>query len=234
MIIKRERDQRGSADLGWLKSQHSFSFGHYHDPAHMGFGPLRVINEDRVAPGMGFGTHPHDNMEIISYVLSGELAHKDSMGNGATIRPGEIQVMSAGTGVTHSEFNPSNDNEAHFLQIWIMPGARNTQPGYQQRPVDARSVKNRFAPVVTPEGDGRAALTIKQDAAILLGRFEAGKGEQLRLDPRRKYWLQIARGEALVEGQKAQQGDGFAVTGQEALDFTAESDCEALLFDMAA
>lgn len=234
MIIKRERDQRGPTDLGWLKSQHSFSFGHYHDAAHMGFGPLRVINEDRVAPGMGFGTHPHDNMEIISYVLSGELAHKDSMGNGETIRQGEIQVMSAGTGVTHSEFNPSNDNEAHFLQIWIIPGARNTQPGYQQRLVDAQSVKNRFAPVVGPEGGGAVALTIKQDATILLGRFEAGKGEQLSLDPGRKYWIQIVRGEAHVSGDTGYEGDGFAVVGEKAIAFSAVTDAEVLLFDLAA
>lgn len=173
-------------------------------------------------------------MEIISYVLSGELAHKDSMGNGATIRPGEIQIMSAGTGVTHSEFNASNDNEVHFLQIWIIPGARNTPPGYQQRPVDAQSVKNRFAPVVGPEGAGQAVLTIKQDATILLGRFEAGRGEELSLDPNRKYWLQIVRGEAEVDGQKAFAGDGFAIQGENMIAFKAVQDSEFLFFDLAA
>lgn len=234
MIIKRNSEDRGPTDLGWLKSMHSFSFGHYHDPQHMGFGPLRVINEDRVTPGAGFATHPHDNMEIISYVLSGELAHKDSMGNGAVIRPGEIQIMSAGTGVTHSEYNASNDNEVHFLQIWIIPEQRNTKPGYQQRPVDPETVKNRFAPVIVPEGGNNNALSIKQNATVYLGRFDAGRESTFKADPGRKYWLQIVRGKAQIAGQTGQGGDGFAIAQEESILLKTLSDAEFILFDLAA
>ncbi|MBK6896728.1 MAG: pirin family protein [Alphaproteobacteria bacterium] len=235
MMIKRNSEDRGPTDLGWLKSMHSFSFGHYHDPKHMGFGALRVINEDRVTPGAGFGTHPHDNMEIISYVLSGELAHKDSMGSGAVIRAGEIQIMSAGTGVTHSEYNASNDNEVHFLQIWIIPGQRNTLPGYQQRLVDPDTVKNRFAQIIVPEGSQNdTALSIKQNATIYLGRFDAGRKEAFKADPNRKYWLQIVRGKVEIAGQKAQEGDGFAFAGEAFIDLKTLSEAEFLLFNLAA
>ncbi|MCB1681096.1 MAG: pirin family protein [Alphaproteobacteria bacterium] len=234
MITKRNSEDRGPTDLGWLKSMHSFSFGHYRDPKHMGFGALRVINEDRVTPGSGFATHPHDNMEIISYVLSGELAHKDSMGNGAVIRPGEIQIMSAGTGVTHSEFNASNDNEVHFLQIWIIPGQRGTQPGYQQRPIDPETIKNRFAPVIGPEeSESGAALTIKQDAIVYLGRFDAGKEAAFKADLDRKYWLQIVRGDAEISGFSARQGDGFAISKEDRINLKTLTEAEFLLFDLA-
>ena len=170
MQVKRHRNERGPTDAGWLKSMHTFSFGQYHDPANMGFGPLRVINDDRVIPGAGFGTHPHSNMEIISYVLSGELAHKDNMGNGSTIKPGEVQLMSAGTGVTHSEYNASDTENVHFLQIWVMPDQQNGQPGYQQKEFDPAEMQGKFRTVVSPDGEN-GSLIVKQDVRLLTGQF---------------------------------------------------------------
>lgn len=230
MLAKRHRENRGRADAGWLKSMHSFSFGHYHDPAHMGFGPLRVINEDRVVPGAGFSTHSHANMEIISYVLEGELAHKDSMGNGSVIKPGDVQVMSAGTGVAHSEFNNSDKDGVHFLQIWIMPGVQNAEPSYQQKSF-ADSARNVFVTAISPDGaDG--SLVIRQDARMLIGRFDENQEAHLPTRPGRRYWLQIARGMAEINGEKSGAGDGIAVRDESAITIKSITDTEILVFDL--
>lgn len=231
MLIKRPHGERGPTDIGWLRSLHTFSFGGYQDLRHMGFGPLRVINEDRVVAGAGFGTHPHNNMEIISYVLSGQLAHEDSMGNGSTILPGEVQLMSAGTGVTHSEFNRSRENEVHFLQIWIVPRERNTPPGYQQRGFAGEDLANRLCLVVSPDG-AEGSLTIRQDARMLAGRFDAGLDERYALVRGRRYWLQLARGAGRVNGEAMAAGDGFALQDEELLRMEFEAPSEVLLFDL--
>lgn len=232
MQVKRHRNERGPTDAGWLKSMHTFSFGQYHDPAHMGFGPLRVINDDRVIPGAGFGTHPHSNMEIISYVLSGELAHKDSMGNGSSIKPGEVQLMSAGTGVTHSEYNASGTENVHFLQIWIMPDEQNSTPGYQQKEFDPEEMQGKFRTVVSPDGvDG--SLIVKQDARLLTGHFVEGDEFTFDTTPGRKYWLHLASGIATVNGDEAKSGDGFAIEGEKAIAIASQADSEILLFDLA-
>lgn len=231
MIAKRHKEHRGPTRTGWLNSMHSFSFGHYHDPNHMGFGPLRVINEDRVIPGAGFGTHGHRNMEIISYVLKGELAHKDSMGNGSTIRPGDVQLMSAGTGVMHSEFNGSSEEEVHFLQIWIMPNVENEAPGYQEKSLADTATENDFQLVVSPDGED-GSLRIKQDARMLVGVFEQDHNRRYLLDTGRKYWLQITRGIVRVNGEDASAGDGFAIRQENAIELEAVTDAEMILFDL--
>jgi len=231
MIVKRHRNDRGPTDAGWLKSMHSFSFGHYHDPEHMGFGPLRVINDDHVIPGAGFGTHPHSNMEIISYVLDGELAHKDSMGNGSSIKAGDIQLMSAGTGVTHSEFNGSRKNGLHFLQIWIMPDVENTEPGYQQKAFEPSEMQNKFRVVVSPDGEN-GSLQIKQDARLLTGKFDQNAEAVFEAHPDRKYWVQIVRGIARINTHEARAGDGFAISGEDTISVTSTTDAEILLFDL--
>lgn len=224
---------RGPTEAGWLKSMHTFSFGHYQDPDQMGFGPLRVINEDRVIPGAGFSTHPHSNMEIISYVLKGELAHKDSMGNGSTITPGDIQLMSAGTGVTHSEFNGSKDAEVHFLQIWIMPDTENTEPGYQQKTFDIQDESNAFRTVISPDGESDS-LKIRQDARMLVGKFSESSSTVFEADPTRKYWVQIVQGIAEVGDEKAKAGDGFAIEGEASIAIKSQTTSEILLFDLPA
>ena len=231
MLKKRYRDERGPTDAGWLKSMHSFSFGHYQDPTQMGFGPLRVINEDRVIPGAGFGAHPHANMEIISYVLSGELAHKDSMGNGSVIKPGDVQIMSAGSGITHSEFNNSDDNEVHFLQIWIMPDVQNETPDYQQKNFADQEMANQFRVVVSPNGEN-GSLHIKQDARLLVGKFDEGITSVFKTQSGRRYWVQIAKGLADVNGEKGSNGDGFAITAEQEIIIDAKTDAEILLFDL--
>lgn len=233
MLVKRHRDERGPTNAGWLKSMHSFSFGHYHDPAHMGFGPLRVINEDWVAPGAGFPTHPHDNMEIITYVLSGELAHKDSLGNGSVIRPGDVQVMSAGSGIRHSEFNNSDSEQVHLLQIWIMPNVRNEAPGYQQKSFDTAKMKNDFRVVVSPDGEN-SSLLIKQDARLLTARLDADIERKLTVDPKRKYWLQVANGIVEINGEEARSGDGIALQNVKEISVRSRTDTEILLFDLPA
>jgi len=232
MQIKRDRNDRGPTDAGWLKSMHTFSFGQYHDPNHMGFGPLRVINDDRVIPGAGFSTHPHSNMEIVSYVLSGELAHKDSMGNGSSIKPGEVQLMSAGSGVTHSEFNASSTDNVHFLQIWIMPNVENTKPGYQQKAFDAEEMQGKFRTVVSKDGED-GSLVAKQDARLLIGRFDADDSTNFETRTGRKYWLHVAKGKASVNGEKAAEGDGFAITNEAQIAIASETDSEVLLFELA-
>jgi redox-sensitive bicupin YhaK (pirin superfamily) len=233
MYIIRHRNDRGFTETGWLKSRHSFSFSHYYDPAYMGFGPLRVINEDWVAPGTGFDTHGHKNMEIITYVLSGALAHKDSTGKeGTAIPPGQVQVMSAGKGILHSEFNASDTEEVHLLQIWIMPGEQNTRPGYTQKAFDSAEMQNRFRLLVSQDGaDG--SLPMKQDAKLHAARLDAGQSLSYPLDSNRKYWLQTARGELDINGEKLEAGDGLAMEEEGgALHIKARAAAEVLLFDL--
>lgn len=232
MITKRPAHERGPTNIGWLNSKHSFSFGSYFDPAHMGFGSLRVINDDRVAPGAGFDTHSHNNMEIVSYVLEGELAHRDSMGTGSVIRPGDVQLMSAGTGVAHSEFNHSDKDEVHFLQIWILPNVRNPEPEYQQKSFAPEELHNRFRLVVSPDG-AEGSLRIRQDARLLAARFDAGAEGKVSLKPGRKYWVQFARGAAEVNGERAAEGDGFALEQEKELRLKSVSGTEVLLFELA-
>jgi redox-sensitive bicupin YhaK (pirin superfamily) len=231
MLTVRRSDERGYADHGWLKSFHSFSFADYHDPAHMGFGPLRVINEDRVAPGMGFGTHSHRDMEIISYVLDGELAHKDSLGNGSVIRPGDVQRMSAGTGVRHSEFNHSARQVTHFLQIWIEPNARGIAPGYEEKRFEAADKRGRLRLVASPDGaDG--SVTIHQDARVYAGLFDGPDRATLYLSAGRRGYIHVARGEIAVDGERLAAGDAAKITGLERVELADGSGAEVLAFDL--
>ena len=220
--------ERGTGDHGWLKSHHTFSFGDYYNPDKMGFGPLRVINEDRVAPGMGFGTHPHNNMEIFSYVIEGELAHKDSMGNGRTIRAGELQAMSAGTGVAHSEFNPSSDTPVHFLQIWITPNQRNLEPSYAEwKPSGENS--GPLTLLVSPDArDG--SLKVHQEAEIYLGNVQAGEHISFPISEGKKVWLQMIRGGVKVDTEALRDGDALSVIDEATLEINATSDAKFLLF----
>lgn len=216
MMTIRPARERGHADHGWLDSHHTFSFADYHDPAHMGFRNLRVINEDRVQPGRGFGTHPHRDMEIVSYVLEGGLEHKDSMGTGSIIRPGEVQRMSAGTGVTHSEFNTSRTEVVHFLQIWLLPAERGIAPGYEQRAFPREEKDGRLRLVASPDGaDG--SVTVHTDARLYAGLFGPGQAAEHRLAAGRHAWVQVARGRARVNGQELSAGDGAALSGEEAV-----------------
>ncbi|CDZ76482.1 Quercetin 2,3-dioxygenase [Legionella massiliensis] len=231
MLTRRDRNERGPTMAGWLNSKHSFSFGHYYDPRQMGYGVLRVINEDKVIPGAGFGTHPHSNMEIISYVLKGQLAHKDSMGSGSIIKPGDVQLMSAGSGVTHSEYNASNEEEVHFLQIWIIPKVYDQKPRYQQRTFTPEDLHNQFRVVVSPDGE-EGSLEIKQDARLFVGKFDAGNKTRIVLNPQLKYWLQVAQGTATVNGVKLVAGDGLAIAEEQRLESISESDSELLFFDL--
>jgi redox-sensitive bicupin YhaK (pirin superfamily) len=223
----RPASQRGAADYGWLRSRHSFSFADYYDPRFMGFGPLRVINEDRVEPARGFGRHPHRNMEIISYVVSGALAHRDSMGNGSVIHPDEVQLMSAGTGVTHSEMNPSTDAPVHFLQIWIQPAAVGTAPRYAQRRFHGDGV----VLLVSPTGR-EGSLVVGQDVDLHRIRLtDASAAVPLRGT---RGWVQLISGSLTVSGAALRAGDGLALEGLSSLSLSAEGSVEALLFDMAA
>jgi redox-sensitive bicupin YhaK (pirin superfamily) len=232
MIRIRPSDERGRVNFGWLQSAHTFSFGNYYDPAHMGFRQLRVINEDVVQPGRGFDTHGHRDMEIISYVLQGALEHKDSMGTGSVIRPGELQRMSAGTGVLHSEYNPSRTESTRFLQIWIQPERRGIEPSYEQRYFDPSERRGTLRVVASPDGrDG--SLTVHQDVSMYAGLFAAGDRVQHVLAPGRHAWLQVARGRVTLGDQVLSAGDGAAVSDQSALDIAAEADAEILLFDLA-
>jgi len=233
MITVKHKNDRGSTEIDWLKSRHSFSFGHYHDPANMGFGPLRVINEDWVEPGTGFDTHGHKNMEIITYVLEGQLAHKDSTGKeGKQIVPGEVQMMSAGKGILHSEYNGSNTDTVHLLQIWIMPDEVNTAPGYVQKPFAPEELRNRLRLIVSNDGaDG--SLVMKQDAKLFAGRFDAGVSQKVQLEKNRKYWLQVARGALDFQGQRLEAGDALAVEREQGkLDIKASDSAEILFFDL--
>ena len=231
MITVRKSEERGHADHGWLDTRHTFSFADYHDPRHMGFRALRVINEDRVQPGEGFGTHPHRDMEIISYVLEGALEHKDSMGNGTVIRPGEVQRMSAGTGITHSEFNHSRDALVHFLQIWIFPETKGLEPAYEQKFFPDEEKRGRFRLVASIDGrDG--SLTIHQDAALYDSLLDKGMAVDYPVPAGRHLWLQVARGSVDVNGVRLGQGDGASVSDESLLKIIAEKDSELLLFDL--
>ncbi len=232
MLTKRAARERGTTETDWLNSHHSFSFGHYYDPTYMGYSDLRVINEDRVIAGAGFGTHGHKDMEIITYVLSGALAHKDSMGNGSTITHGDVQIMSAGTGVTHSEFNASSTDPVHFLQMWVLPDEQGAQPRYQERSFDEQLQQGGFVTVIAPEGDN--ALHIRQNARLLIGRMSQGKTETVTLATNRKAWVHVASGEVSINDQAAHAGDGVAVQQESELTFNALQNSEILIFDLTA
>jgi len=232
MITLRKSDERGHADHGWLRSWHSFSFADYHDPAHMGFGKLRVINEDLIAPGTGFGTHGHRDMEILTYVLDGALAHKDSLGNGATITPGEVQRMSAGTGVLHSEFNHERERTTHLLQIWILPSQRGIAPGYEQKRFADADKRGRLRLVAAPDGhDG--AVTIHADAALHAGLFDGDEAATLPLAPGRLGYVHVARGELEVNGQHLRAGDAALLRDEPEITLAQGRDAEVLVFDLA-
>jgi redox-sensitive bicupin YhaK (pirin superfamily) len=232
MIKLRKSAQRGVANFGWLDSRHTFSFGEYYDPAQMGFGPLRVINEDRVSPGQGFGTHGHKDMEIISYVLDGALEHKDSIGTGSVIRPGDVQVMSAGTGIRHSEYNHSKAEPVHFLQIWIVPAREGIAPRYEQKTFSRADKRGRLRLVGSSDGrDG--SVVIHQDVELLAGVFDARERATHALRTPRKAWLQVARGAVSVNGLALEAGDGAAIEAEAALSLEATQDgTEVLLFDL--
>ena len=232
MISVRRSEERGKADHGWLKSRHSFSFGDYYDPAFESFGPLRVINEDWIAGGAGFPPHPHRDMEIVTYILEGAISHRDSTGGGGVIRPGEIQRMSAGTGITHAEFNASANEICHLLQIWIMPSRRGIAPGYEQKRIDPKAVANHFARIAAPEPVANEVRLV-QDAEIWAARLEARVEAIHPLAPGRKAWLQVARGEVTVGGQTLKAGDAAAITDQETIAVIANAPSEVLLFDLA-
>lgn len=231
MITLRKSADRGKEKFDWLDSHHTFSFGHYYDRNHMGFGPLRVINEDWVAPGAGFPTHPHDNMEIVTYVLQGELAHRDSMGNGSSIKPGDVQRMSAGTGVRHSEFNPSATDPLRFLQIWILPRTQGLAPGYEQRAFTAAERRGRLRLVGSPDGR-EGSVTVHQDVLLFAGCFDDDERATLSLAPGRKAWVQIVRGAISVNGTRLEEGDGAAAVGERSLEFTGGAASELLAFDL--
>ena len=232
MITLRRAEDRGQADHGWLKSQHSFSFADYVDPAHMGFGNLRVINDDRIAPGTGFGTHGHRDMEIVSYVLSGELAHRDSLGNGAAILPGEVQRMTAGTGVRHSEFNHAPDQTTHFLQIWLLPERSGLAPGYEQKAFPEADKRGRLRLVAAPDGrDG--AVTLHADARIHVGLFDGAEAAELALDPQRLAYVHLARGRLVANGHTLQAGDALKLDGERQLSLSGGEQAEVLVFDLA-
>lgn len=231
MITLRKASERGRADFGWLDSHHSFSFGQYYDPAHMGFGALRVINDDRVAAGAGFDTHGHKDMEIVSYVLEGALAHRDSLGSGSVIRPGDVQLMSAGTGIRHSEFNASETEPVHFLQIWIVPRAQGLKPNYAEKHFPEAERRNTLRLIASADGrDG--SLEIAQDAAIQVGVIDEGKSLTRALEPGRRYWLQVAKGTLDVNGTTVMEGDGLAIVKEESLTIAAKAPSEILLFDL--
>jgi quercetin 2,3-dioxygenase len=232
MINLRKSQDRGHADHGWLKSYHSFSFADYHDPRHMGFGNLRVINEDRIAPGTGFGTHAHRDMEIVSYVLDGAIAHKDSMNNSSSIVPGEVQRMSAGTGVRHSEFNHAPDKTTHFLQIWILPDRPGIAPGYEQKAFSAADKRGTLKLVASPDGrDG--SVTIHADASIYAGLFDGAERTELALNNKRLAYVHVARGNVTVNGETLAAGDAAQLSGESRLVVDQGRAAEVLVFDLA-
>lgn len=232
MLQIRRHNERGHFDHGWLDTYHTFSFSDYQDPAHMGFRALRVINEDRVAPGKGFGLHPHRDMEIVTIVLEGALEHRDSLGNGEVLRPGELQRMSAGTGIRHSEFNPSSTEPAHLYQIWLLPGQKGQTPSYEQKAVAPAGVGNDFRLVASPDGR-EGALTIHQDVELYLADVTQGTQLVRPLRAGRAAWLQILGGEAELNGEPLVAGDGVAVVDETAIRVRASTDAKLLLFDLA-
>lgn len=231
MIEIRHAAERGAANFGWLDSKHTFSFGGYHDPDHMGFGNLRVINDDRVQPGQGFDTHGHKDMEIISYIIDGALEHKDSMGNGAVMTSGEVQCMTAGTGVTHSEFNPSSDEVVHFLQIWILPMEEGLDPGYEQKNFSATDKSNKLLLIASATGR-EGSISVHQDVDVYASVLEPGVILTHQVADGRRGWLQIVTGAANVNGHSLGAGDGAAITDTADLQLSANTDTELLLFDM--
>lgn len=228
----RRADQRGFADHGWLKSYHTFSFADYYDPAHMHFRALRVINEDRVLPKKGFGTHPHSDMEIISYVLEGALQHKDSMGNGSVIRPGDVQRMSAGTGVLHSEFNASEQDLVHFLQIWIVPDRKGHKPGYEQKHFSEADRKNQLRLVASSDGS-EGSISVHQDMRLFAGVFDAGAETSFELLPSRHAWVHVARGAIELNGTALSAGDAAAFDDAGSIQIKSGGASEILVFDLA-
>ncbi len=233
MNYYRPATERGGANFGWLDSKHTFSFGSYYDPRHMGFGPLRVINDDRVAPGGGFPTHGHSDMEIISVVLEGGLAHKDSMGNGSTIVPGDVQRMSAGTGVRHSEFNASDVDPVHFLQIWIQPRAEGLAPGYEQKHFPRETKLGQLR--LLASGDGRDdSLVLNQDASLFSSVLEAGTSLVHTIDTSARVWIQMVSGDMTVNGQRLAEGDGLGLEQAATLEFLATTESEFLVFELGA
>jgi len=227
----RRSDERGHANHGWLNSYHSFSFADYFDPKHVEFGPLRVINEDRVAAGAGFGTHPHRDMEIISYVLAGELAHKDSMGNGSTIRPGDVQRMTAGTGVRHSEFNPSAKDPVHFLQIWIQPNAAGIEPSYEEKHFADSDKRGRLRLIASPDA-AEGSVLLHQDAKLYAGLFDGDESATLELQRGRRSYIHVARGEVRVNGSELSAGDALKVADSSTLTIEGGKQAEVLVFDL--
>ena len=232
MLTLRKSEDRGLADHGWLKSFHSFSFAEYFDPQHMGWGNLRVINEDRIAPGTGFGTHGHRDMEIISYVLSGNLAHQDSMGNVKGIPPGDVQRMSAGSGVRNSEFNHAQGQQTHFLQIWIEPNVRGIAPSYEQKTVPDTAKRGQLALVAAPEA-GPHTVKIHADARLYAGLFDGAEGAELALDPARKAYVFVVRGGLTANGQRLNAGDAALLQAESRLTLDGAKDAEVLVFDLA-
>ncbi|MGK3124140.1 pirin family protein [Candidatus Pantoea formicae] len=231
MIEQRLSDARGLGDHGWLRSRHTFSFANYWDPKQTGFSDLLVINDDRVSGGRGFGAHPHSNMEIISYVLDGSLAHKDSMGTGSVIVPGDVQLMSAGSGVTHSEFNNSKEAGVHFLQIWVVPAEKGTAPGYQQVSVADGEKRGQFKLIISPDG-AEDSLKIKQDVRIFAGLFNGGEQQTITLPENRYAYIHVARGSITVNGMTFSEGDGARVRHESELTFSDGKEAEVLLFDL--
>lgn len=231
MINIRKSQDRGHTRIEWLDSYHTFSFDRYYDPDYVNFGHLRVLNEDRIAPAQGFGTHPHRDMEIFSFIASGSMKHKDSAGNEAVMHPGRVQLMSAGTGIFHSEFNPSGTEPTHLLQVWIVPNARNLKPGYQELDFEDRERKNRLKLLASPGGD-EGSMTIHQDARIYTGLLEEGQSLQLPLTAEDTGWLQLVRGALDINGEHLEAGDGAAITGEATPTLTSAQDAEFLLFKM--
>ncbi len=231
MITFRDRMTRGASRTGWLDSRHTFSFSQYRDPGHMGFRSLRVINEDRVVPGAGFPPHSHSDMEIISYVLEGSLEHKDSLGNGTRIRPGDVQRMSAGTGVTHSEFNPSSTEAVHFLQIWIIPGEMGLPPSYEQKAFPLEERRGQLRLVAAPGGED-GAVTLHQDARLHSARLSSGEKVTHAVGRGRGVWIQVARGIIALNGIEMREGDGAAVENEDRIESEAQTEAEILLFDL--
>lgn len=231
MLEIRPFAQRGVANFGWLHSQHSFSFGSYYDPQHVGFSDLLVINEDRVRQGRGFDTHGHRDMEIFSYVLEGALEHKDSMGSGSVIRPGDVQMMSAGTGVRHSEYNASREELVHFLQIWIVPNRKGVAPRYQQQHFDAAEKRGRLRLIISPDG-AEGSLSVHQDARVYAGLFDGAEQQRFALPADRFAYIHVARGALTVNGQRLSAGDGARLRNVRDIDFSAGDNAEVLLFDL--
>ncbi len=232
MLTLRKAQDRGYADHGWLKSHHSFSFADYHDPAQMGFGNLRVINEDRIAPGTGFGTHSHRDMEIVSYVIEGALGHKDSIGNGASIVPGEVQRMSAGRGIAHSEVNHAADETTHFLQIWLLPDRTGIAPGYEQKAFADADKRGRLRLVASPDGR-EGSVQLNADASMRAGLFDGAEQAELALDPKRLAYVFLVRGSLCVNGQRLSAGDAAALDGETRLHLDQGRAAEVIVFDLA-